>query len=228
MSHACIAGASGLVGGHLLDELLADPRFERITVLVRRPLGRQHPKLHEVQVDFLNLNLLPAGTFQADETFCCLGSTIRKAGSQKAFREVDFDAVIGLAQAAFSAGTRSFSVVSALGADPASRVFYNRVKGEAERSLQQIGFETLRVFRPSLLLGARPEFRAGERAAAALAPILRPLLSGPLKRYRPIEAYTVARAMLASTQLASMGTQIVESEQIAHWGAEQKKREPTR
>jgi len=228
MSHACIAGASGLVGGHLLDELLADPRFERVTALVRRPLGRQHPKLHEVQVDFLHLNPLPTGAFQADEAFCCLGSTIRKAGSQKAFREVDFDAVTGLAQAVFSAGTRSFSLVSALGADPDSRVFYNRVKGEAERSLQQIGFRTLRIFRPSLLLGARPEFRAGERVAAVLSPILRPLLSGPFKRYRPIEARTVARALWVSTRLATLGIQIVESEEIARMGAEKQNPESTK
>ncbi|HLM44435.1 MAG TPA: oxidoreductase, partial [Myxococcaceae bacterium] len=193
---AVVAGASGLVGGLLLDTLLEDPLYREVLSLGRRSLPKQHPKLVQRTVDFARLGdeALPP----ADDAFCCLGTTIKKAGSQEAFRAVDHDAVLAFAKAAKQAGARRFLVVTALGADPGSRVFYNRVKGEVEQHLKGMGFESLVILQPSLLLGERAESRPGERAAIiasrVLAPLLRPLAS------RPIEARTVARAMVALAQ----------------------------
>ncbi len=211
---AWVAGASGLVGGFLLDALLESPLYREVCSLGRRELPRQHPKLLQRTVDFARLEAeaLPA----AEDAFCALGTTIKKAGSQEAFRAVDHDAVLAFAKAARQAGARRFLVVTALGADPGSRVFYNRVKGEVEEALKGVGFDSLFILRPSLLLGERAEHRAGERAAIvlskALAPLLRPF-SG-----RPIEARTVARAMLALAGSAQNGVRVVASGELQELG----------
>ncbi|HEX8438228.1 oxidoreductase, partial [Archangium sp.] len=207
-------GASGLVGGFLLDALLESPLYEAVHSLGRRALPRQHPQLVQHTVDFARLaaEALPA----ADDAFCTLGTTIKKAGSQEAFRAVDHDAVLAFAQAAKKAGVRSFLVVTALGADPRSRVFYNRVKGEVQEALEGLGFESLVILQPSLLLGERAESRPGERAAIVasrvLAPLLRPFGS------RPIEAHTVARAMLALAREAPKGTRVAPSGELQRLG----------
>ncbi|WP_224247028.1 NAD(P)H-binding protein [Hyalangium gracile] len=209
-----MAGASGLVGGFLLEELLQSPQYREVCSLGRRALPRQHPKLSQRTVDFARLEAesLPS----ADDAFCCLGTTIKKAGSQEAFRAVDHDAVLAFARAARKAGARRFLLVSALGANPRSRIFYNRVKGEAEEDLKAVGFESLVLLRPSLLLGERAESRPGERAAMvvtkALGPLLRPF-SG-----RPIEARTVARAMLTLAREAPGGTRVAMSGELHELG----------
>ncbi|MFY0573803.1 oxidoreductase [Cystobacter fuscus] len=211
---ALVAGASGLVGGWLLDSLLADSRYREVHSLGRRALPRQHPKLVQHTVDFARLGgeALPA----AQDAFCCLGTTIKKAGSQEAFRAVDHDAVLAFAQAARAAGVQRFLVVTALGANARSRIFYNRVKGQVEEALASVGFESLVILQPSLLLGERPERRTGERAAAAvsraLAPLLRPLSS------RPIEARTVARAMVTLAREAQLGVRVVPSGELQTLG----------
>lgn len=211
---ALVAGASGLVGGHLLDALLEDARYREVLSLGRRPLPKQHPKLVQHTVDFARLEAeaLPA----AQDAFCCLGTTIKKAGSQEAFRAVDHDAVLAFARAAKKAGVQRFLVVTALGANPRSRVFYNRVKGEVEEALEAMGFESLVILQPSLLLGERAERRPGEHAAIiasrVLAPLLRPLAS------RPIEARTVARAMVALAREAPGGVRVVASGELQELG----------
>ncbi|WP_224361635.1 oxidoreductase [Hyalangium versicolor] len=207
---ALVAGASGLVGGFLLEALLESPLYREVSSLGRRALPQQHPKLRQLTVDFARLDAEPLPV--AEDAFCCLGTTIKKAGSQEAFRAVDHDAVLSFARAARKAGARRFLLVSALGADSSSRIFYNRVKGEAEKDLETVGFESLIHLRPSLLLGERTESRTGERAAIvltkALGPLLRPF-SG-----RPIEARTVARAMLALARDASSGVRVVPSGEL--------------
>ena len=193
---AIVAGATGLVGGLLVEEILSRPGWAKVVTVGRRPTGRQHPKLEERVVDFAALGegLLP----RADAAFCCLGTTIKKAGSQEAFRAVDLDAVLHFARAAKMGGTDRFFVVTATGADARSRIFYNRVKGEAEEALRQVGFAVLGIARPSLLLGERAESRPGERVAVAVSRALGPLLSA--FSARPIEARTVARALLAMAE----------------------------
>ena len=211
---ALVAGASGLVGGLLLDTLLEEPLYREVCSLGRRPVSKQHLKLTQRTVDFARLEAeaLPA----SDDAFCCLGTTIKKAGSQEAFRAVDHDAVLAFAKAARKSGARRFLVVTALGADSRSRVFYNRVKGEAEEALKGVGFETLVILRPSLLLGDRAESRPGERAAIvvsrALGPLLRPFGG------RPIEARTVARAMLSLARDATAGTRVALSGELQELG----------
>jgi uncharacterized protein YbjT (DUF2867 family) len=207
---ALVAGASGLVGGHLLDTLLDSPLYREVHSLGRRPLPREHPKLRQHTVDFARLADAPLPP--ADDAFCTLGTTIKKAGSQEAFRAVDYDAVLAFARAARKAGARRFVVVTALGADPRSRVFYNRVKGEVEEALKGVGFESLAILRPSLLLGERAESRPGEHAAIVLSKVLGPLLR-PLAS-RPIEARTVARAMLTLAREAPPGVRVVPSGEL--------------
>lgn len=211
---ALVAGASGLVGGLLLDALLESPLYREVCSLGRRPVSKQHPKLTQRTVDFARLEAeaLPA----SDDAFCGLGTTIKKAGSQEAFRAVDHDAVLAFAKAARKAGARRFLVVTALGADPRSRIFYNQVKGEVEEALRGVGFETLVILRPSLLLGERAESRPGERAAIvvskALGPLLRPFGG------RPIEARTVARAMLSLARDTPSGVRVALSGELQALG----------
>jgi uncharacterized protein YbjT (DUF2867 family) len=195
MPTALIAGASGLVGRHLLDLLLAAPEYDRVVSLGRRQLEIAHPKLTQLVVDFAALDLALAGV-RCDDVYCCLGTTIRQAGSRENFRAVDHAAVLAVGWAAQRRGALRFFLVSALGADPRSRIFYNRVKGETEEALLVLDFGTLALFRPSLLLGRRVHARLGERVMAAVLWFAEPLLFGRLRKYRSIEAATVARAML--------------------------------
>lgn len=191
---ALIAGASGLVGSFLLERLLGSLRYARVTAWVRRDPGRSHPKLSIEVVDFERLH---ERRIEAEDVFCCLGTTIRRAGSQAAFRRVDFDYPVALARLAARDGAKRFLVVSALGADPRSRVFYSRVKGEMEAAVQSSGVPKVYVFRPSLLAGPRAEFRLGERAGLAVASLLGPLLG----KYRPTRADDLAAAMLRAAEL---------------------------
>lgn len=214
MRTALVAGASGLVGSLLLDELLAEARYSQVISLGRRALPRQEPRLVQRTVDFSRLESEPLPL--VDDAFCCLGTTIKKAGSREAFRAVDYEAVLAFARAAQRAGARRFLVVTALGADARSRVFYNRVKGEVEEALEGLGLECLVVAQPSLLLGERQESRPGERAAIVasrlLAPLLRPLPS------RPIEARTVARALVRLAREATPGVRVVRSGELQRLG----------
>lgn len=187
-----LAGATGLVGRELLRGLLADTGVATVHALVRRPLADTHPKLVVHVVDFAALPPLPA----ADEVYLALGTTIRVAGSQASFRAVDFDANLAVAQAARSSGALRAGLVSAMGADPQSRVFYNRVKGELEAALPGLGFEGLVIARPSLLVGERASLgqphRPGETVGLWVDRCLGPLIP---KDYRAIAAADVAAAL---------------------------------
>ena len=161
-------------------------------------------------INFESLGKLP----KADDAFCCLGTTIRQAGSQAAFRKVDFDYVINFAIAAKAAGVKRFLVVSALGANAKSCVFYNRVKGEMENALKAMNFESLHIFRPSFLLGERAEARVGERLGIKVFSALAPLMIGPARKVRPVEAKAVARAMVLAANSDALGMTVVESDEI--------------
>ncbi len=191
--HALLAGASGLVGDRCLARLLDHPAYDRVTVLSRRPLALAHAKLRVELVDFDGLQSLGE---RFDEIFCCLGTTIRKAGSQEAFRRVDHDYPLTLATLGKAAGAQQFLLVSALGANAQSSVFYSRIKGETERDIAAIGLPKVIFMRPSILLGERSEHRPGERAGVFVGKLIAPLLVGPLRKYRPIHADDVAAAIL--------------------------------
>lgn len=207
-----VAGGSGLVGHELLQLLDRDSRVDQVVAVSRRALGFQSKKISD-----LILNWDQPEAFQlppADVAFCSLGSTIKKAGSQEAFRKVDHDYVIQFAQSAKKAGVRKFLMVSAIGADEKSAIFYSRVKGETERDLEKVGFESLTVFRPSLLLGERAEKRFGEKLAIQLFPLYRPFLVGPLAKQMPIEAKRVAQKMVEFTFAPVPGFRIVTNEEM--------------
>ena len=193
---AVVAGATGLVGGELVTRLLRDARISSVIALSRRPLTKRHDKLIVVDAAFDRLaQVFVASTASKHpiDVFCCLGTTIAAAGSQDAFRRVDHDFVIALAQWAKQVAARRMIVISALGADPASRAFYNRVKGETESDLRALRLPSLVIVRPSLLLGERDAFRPGERLAQLVSAPLGRLIPA---RLRPIAAADVAQAML--------------------------------
>lgn len=201
---AIVAGASGLSGQHVLERLIADARYTAIHALVRKPCLAAHPKLVEHVVDYDHLPALAA----VDDVYCCLGTTIKKAGSQDAFRHVDFDCALAVATAALRAGAKRFLVISALGANATSPVFYNRVKAEMESALQSLGFPSLAIFRPSFLLGERSESRPGERIGIGIFQAIAPLLVGPARKYRAIHVNDVAKAMIQVAWQDAPGTKI--------------------
>ncbi|AOS43527.1 hypothetical protein Verru16b_00572 [Lacunisphaera limnophila] len=218
MPTAFIAGASGQVGRRLLDQLLAAPEYDRVVSLGRRPLAVTHPKLVQVSADFAALEGV-LEDWRGEDAFCCLGTTIRQAGSREAFRAVDHAAVLAFAWAAQRQGARRFFVVTALGADPASRNFYLRVKGETEAALAVLGFDTLAIFQPSLLLARRREFRLGEKVLAAVLWLAEPLLVGRFRPYRAIRTEAVARAMLrCSFGRGAQGLLVFPSDEIEDLG----------
>lgn len=198
-----LAGASGLVGQQVLSQLLARADGPRVLAPVRRALDERSPRLVTVLSDLsladeaaLSARLRDASP-AVDAYVCCLGSTIRKAGSREAFLAVDRDLVLGLAGIARGLGARQAIVVSSVGASAQSGNFYLRVKGETERALGDMGFERVDLLRPGLLLGEREESRPGEAIARALTPFTNPLMRGPLRRYRGIAASDVAAAAVA-------------------------------
>jgi uncharacterized protein YbjT (DUF2867 family) len=205
---ALIVGASGLVGGECLRRLLATEAYTQVTVVTRRPLGdaTRHPKVQEVVVDLAQLDSVQAA-LRADHVFCALGTTIRKAGSQQKFRQVDFEYPQRLARLTLAQGARHFSLVSALGASSKSGVFYSRVKGELEDALRAMGWPSLALLRPSVIAGDRQESRPFERLSELV------LRFGPAT-YRPVPASRIAAAMIATALRESPGVTILESREI--------------
>jgi uncharacterized protein YbjT (DUF2867 family) len=210
---ALLIGASGLVGGHCMQFLLEESSYTHVVVLVRRPLSITHDKLVQHVVDFSELETL-GECLTADDVYCCLGTTIKKAGTQDAFRKVDFDYPIKIAALTQHLGANQFLIVTSLGADPHSRIFYNRVKGELEEAIRKISFSTINVFRPSFLLGDRTEHRTGEKAGAYIMSGLKYVMLGPFRKYRPIQAHDVAKTMVQVAQKNLKGVNIFESMQI--------------
>lgn len=210
-----LAGATGLVGRELLRGLLADDSVAAVHALARRPLGVQHPRLTVHTVDFAALPPLPT----LDEAYLALGTTIKVAGSEAAFRAVDFDANLAVACAAQVAGARRIGLVSAMGADAGSRIFYSRVKGELEEALGALGFEGVVIARPSLLVGDRLALgqseRRGEKIGLHVGRWLKPLIPANL---RPITAAQVAAALLRAVPTAR-GQRVLLSGAMQHEAA---------
>jgi uncharacterized protein YbjT (DUF2867 family) len=205
-----IAGASGLVGREILDGLLADDSVGAVHSLGRRELPLQHPKLTQHRVDFKALAPLP----RVDEAFVALGTTIKVAGSQEAFRAVDYDAVVAVAKAARTAGANRLGVVSAMGADKRSSIFYNRVKGETEEALEAIGFDGLVIARPSFLAGDRSALgqplRSGEKLAFNISRWLAPIIPA---NYGSVNSASVARGLL-QTVPSALGKRVMLSGEL--------------
>lgn len=202
-----LAGATGLTGGHALRLLLDHPRVTKVISLGRRKLPFDHQKLEE-------LPFSAAPHIKADAFLSCLGTTIRKAGSQEAFEQVDVELPLEIARALKGNGCHSVAVVSAIGAAPDSRFFYNRAKGKMEEGMKRIGFDSLSILRPSIIMGAREETRLGEGIGKLAMSAISPLLIGGARKFRPIEAETIARAMVKLVIRGAPGTATYESNQI--------------
>jgi uncharacterized protein YbjT (DUF2867 family) len=193
--------------------LLESPAYGSIVSVARRPLNVSHPKFQQIKTEFNALNSVSLEA-RVDDVFCMLGTTIGKAGSKPAFRAVDFDAVIALAKFGRAVGATGFYVVSAQSANPHSRFFYLRVKGEMEHALKSLGYPSVGIFRPALIKGERQEMRTAESLGLSLAAVLSPLMQGPLRKYRPNSAESIARAMVNAAKAAVPGIRIYESTQI--------------
>lgn len=210
---AVVEGATGLIGRELVQLLLHDPAYDMVIVLVRRSTGLTHSKLEEQLIDFDQLESVSKKLHQAD-VFCALGTTMKKAGSREAFRRVDFSYPLMLGEFAQKQSATQMLLVSSMGANPSSPFFYSRVKGEIEEKISELNLPALHIFRPSLLLGEREEFRFGEQFAAFLFKGLFSVFVGSLRKYRPIPAATVAKAMVDAAKRNSVGIHIYESDKI--------------
>jgi len=213
---ALVAGATGMVGAELCRQLRADRSFSPVVVLARRQPAVTEAPLQVEIVDFARLGEWNPSQ-PIDTVFCALGTTIRKAGSEAAFRAVDHDLVLEMARLAQRGNARHFIFVSSLGADPQSKVFYLRVKGEAEEAVKALGLPHVVALRPSFLEGEREEHRRGEKAARAVGKVLKPLLLGPLEKYRPTPAQKVAETMRHVAQPGREGFEVLDPVTIMRW-----------
>ena len=221
---AIVFGATGLVGKELVFELLEDQRFLKVKAVVRNPLPLSHSKLEQVTLkDYSGLDNI-ASQLAADAYFCCIGTTIRKAGSQEAFRKIDFDIPVKIARLAQSLQIPTLVVISSLGATAKTSNFYLRTKGEMEETVQKEFSGNLKFMRPSLLLGHRAEFRFGERFVQILMKPIGTIMFGTLAKYKGIHSWDVARGMIKATDLPKEKI-ILESNEI-HKLAGQRAKKP--
>jgi len=191
MKTAIVFGASGLVGGHLVNELIGDDRYSKIFILGRKELPIKNAKIEQLIVDLFNFESYSDKVI-GDDLFCALGTTIKKAGSQAQFRKVDFELPVGIAKLAEQNNIKGYYLVSSIGANAKSSTFYLRVKGETEDAITHIGLNRFISFRPSMLLGNRAEFRMGEIIGKSVMKAIGFLFIGSMKKYRGIEASSVA------------------------------------
>lgn len=207
---ALILGASGLTGQVLLQLLLVDPLYRSVTIYVRKRVRIDHPKLIQLVVDYEKLDT----AIEADDVFCCLGTTIKKAGTQAAFRQVDLVYPEKAAALQKAGGSKRFLLISAVGADMDSSIFYSKIKGQVEKAIEALNFSGTYVFRPSLIMGERAERRVGEKIAMSIAKIIGPLLVGPFKKYQPVSALSIAKAMQHAAHHYDEGIHYISSDEI--------------
>jgi uncharacterized protein YbjT (DUF2867 family) len=203
---ALLAGATGLVGKHCLEQLLQTQRYDRVHVLVRRTVGMNHEKLEEHRVNFDALDEVNVGS--VDDVYITLGTTIKAAGSQDAFYKVDHDYVVATAKLGKRAGATRIALVSSIGAGGAAGNFYLRVKTETERDVKALGYECVEILRPGLLVGDRQEKRPGEKFGIAAMKVISGAMVGPLRQYRPIQAADVANAMIKLLEKGESGEHV--------------------
>ncbi|MEK6783571.1 MAG: oxidoreductase [Bacteroidota bacterium] len=211
MSKVALAvGATGLIGSQLLELLLADVRYHKVIVISRKPLAITHSRLENVIVDFSRLPEYSV-KLNVDDVFCCLGTTMKQAGSQEAFRKVDFEYPLQIAILTKGLGAKQYFIVTALGANKKSSIYYNRIKGEIEEAIAEQRFESYHIFRPSFLQGNRMESRAGEQATSIFFKFFGFLVP---QKFRAIDSIKVARAILAKAKEERPGIFIHESDEL--------------
>lgn len=210
---AILFGATGLVGGYCLELLLESPLYSNVKAFNRRKLNIQHPKYEEHIIDFDELENY-ADWIVGDDVFCCLGTTRKKAGSKAAFSKVDYTYVLEAAKVAAKNKANQFLLVSAVGADKDSMFFYNQIKGEIEVAVQQLNYWSIHIFRPSLLLGSRDEFRIAEKLATYASGIFNLVTDRLAPKYSAVHGEQVAKAMILAAQRIDNGIFIYESDEI--------------
>ncbi|MGO4822725.1 MULTISPECIES: NAD(P)H-binding protein [unclassified Flavobacterium] len=217
MKTALIIGSTGLVGSHLVQILLESKDYDKVVTFGKTASGMQHSKLTEHIIDFDKVDSY-SELIKGDDFFCTIGTTIKKAGSKEAFRKVDFEYPMQFATIALKNGIKQFLLISSVGADPSSGNFYLRTKGEIELFLKNAGFESVSIVQPSLLLGDRKEFRFGEKLGAVFMKAFSFLFIGGLKKYKPIQASIVAKALYVIAQKNIFGFQIYKSDALQKLG----------
>jgi uncharacterized protein YbjT (DUF2867 family) len=208
-----ILGASGLIGNAVLNQALENSQIEQIIILVRKSINLKHNKLTEVITDFKNLSEINSNVM-GDALICCLGTTRKKTPNLQEYKNIDFGLTVEIAKIAKENDVQQVHLISAIGADPKSKIFYNKLKGETEQALIKIDFSQTIIYRPSLLIGKRNEFRFGELVAQKLAPIFDFFLIGSLKKYHSISANTIAKAVLNRIVSKSKKIEIKEFNEI--------------
>lgn len=206
---ACILGATGLVGSQLLNYLLEDDKYDEVLVYARRSTGVEHPKLREIVGDLLDEDFFNEPIF-AEDIFCCIGTTQSKTPDVSVYKQIDFGIPVHSAQAGIRGGMRKFLVVSSIGANANSRMFYPKVKGQMEDALKKMAIPRLHIFRPSMLLGDRNEFRFGESVGKALVKVFGVFIPS---KYKGISASEVAQAM-HRVAVSDVGKLVYESDEI--------------
>ena len=217
MKTALIIGSTGLIGSELLNLLLDSNDYLKVITFVKRDTGIKHPKLTQHIIDFDKPETYKE-LIVGDDFFCTIGTTIKKAGSKEAFRKVDFGYPKQFAAFALQNKVKNYLIISSLGANAKSGNFYLKTKGEIQDFLKDCDFESVAVLQPSLLLGNRTEFRLGEKVGAFFMKTLSFLFVGNLKKYKPIESKTVAKALLKIAQTNNKGFKIYESDAIQKIG----------
>lgn len=203
---AAIIGATGMIGQDILELALNDPYFEYVRVIVRRPFDRQHPKLEVKLVDFKDAESYKPALEGVDMIFSCIGTTQKNVrGDEALYREIDFDIPVNAARYGKETGVQKFALVSSVGADPHSRTFYLRLKGEVEKAVISQAIPAIHIMQPSQLVGKRTEFRLAERIIMPLMKILSPLFSGRARKFRAIDGIVLAKAMIAAVKTEKTG-----------------------
>jgi uncharacterized protein YbjT (DUF2867 family) len=215
---AIIAGASGSIGNSLVTQLLTNETYTEVLVLVRKDLGIKHQKLQQLILNFDEINNY-ATQITGDVVFCCLGTTKSQTPDQGEYRKIDYQYPLDIAWIAQTNGAKSYHLISAIGADKNSSTFYTRTKGEVERDLKAVPFESIHIYRPSLLDGERKQQRKLEEISNMIMRVINPLLFGGLKKYRSIKVSTVARAMILHSMEEKKGIFVYESDQLQETGA---------
>jgi uncharacterized protein YbjT (DUF2867 family) len=216
MKIAVLAGASGLVGSELLKLLIHTDKYDKVHLLLRNKLEINSDKVIQHTIDFDALNNFEMNE-PVDHVFCTLGTTIKKAKTKENFRKVDYEYVYELGKKAKHWKAQKFLVVSSLGANAKSKIFYNRVKGEIENALTELALNQLFIFRPSLLMGNRKEHRAGEKSAIAVYKVINPIFIGKLKKYKGIDSGQVAKGMMETAINNKDPFKIFESDEIQNF-----------
>jgi uncharacterized protein YbjT (DUF2867 family) len=210
---AIVLGSTGLIGGHVVNILLNDETFDKVITFVRKPLPINHAKLEQQVVNFDDIKSY-SHLIKGDVIFCCLGTTIKTAGSQAAFKKVDFEYPLNFAKAGKQNGVKQYLIISSIGATTHTSNFYLKTKGEIENEIKKLNFESFTALRPSMLLGDRKEFRLGESIGKLIMTVFSFLFIGPLKRYKAVQASVVAKAMVNQSKLMLQGEKVVLSDEI--------------